>query len=387
MFRIQTLNSISRTGLERLPPERYEIVSDPERPDAILLRSFDMHGMELPSSLKAVGRAGAGINNIPVDALSARGVPVFNTPGANASAVAEMTLAALFLAARSICQAWAFARGLEGDDEEIERRVETGKKRFRGFELPGRVLGVIGLGAIGVRVANAALGLGMRVIGYDPEITVQRAWQLSSHVQQALSVDDLLAHSDFVSIHVPLVDGTHHLLDAQHLAIMRQGACLLNFSRRAIVDEAAVSDALDAGRLHAYVCDFPSRRLSTHPRVVTLPHIGASTREAEDNCAIMVVEQVRGYLEDGVIRNSVNFPDVVMPRVKGYRLAVVNANVPNMLGQISTCLADAGLNIVDMLNNSRGELAYTLIDVEGPVPGACVERISAIDGVMSVRTL
>ncbi|NIR28810.1 MAG: phosphoglycerate dehydrogenase [Gammaproteobacteria bacterium] len=387
MFKIQTLNNISVAGLERFPRERYEIASEFVHPDAVLLRSFDMHRMELPPSLKAVGRAGAGVNNIPVDALSARGVPVFNTPGANAGAVAEMALAALFLAARNICRAWAFARALEGDDDEIERRVEAGKKQFRGFELPGRALGVVGLGAIGVRVANAALGLGMRVIGYDPDITVQRAWQLSAQVQQALSVDDLLAHADFVSIHVPLDDKTRHLLDAERLAIMREGACLLNFSRRAIVDEVAVSEALDAGRLHAYVCDFPSRSLSAHPRVVTLPHIGASTREAEDNCAIMVAEQVRGYLEDGIIQNSVNFPDVVMPRVKGYRLAVVNANVPNMLGQISTCLANAGLNIVDMLNNSRGELAYTLTDVEGPVPDACVEEISGIDGVMSVRAL
>lgn len=387
MFKIRTLNNISAAGLERLPRGRYEVGPEVEDPDAILVRSFDMHGVEIPGPLKLVGRAGAGVNNIPVEALSRRGIPVFNTPGANAGAVAEITLAGLFLAARNICQAWEFARAAQGEDDEIECRVEAGKKRFQGFELPGRVLGVVGLGAIGVRVANAALGLGMRVIGYDPEITVERAWQLSSHVQQALSVDDLLAHCDFVSIHVPLTQRTRHLLDETHLAIMREGACLLNFSRRAIVDEAAVLAALERGRLHAYVCDFPSRRLSRHPRVVALPHIGASTREAEDNCAIMLAEQVRSYLEDGIIRNSVNFPDVVMPRVKGYRVAVVNANVPNMLGQISTCLAAAGLNIVDMLNNSRGGLAYTLTDVEEPVPEECLEKIGRIDGVMSVRTL
>jgi D-3-phosphoglycerate dehydrogenase len=387
MFKIQTLNNISSAGLHRLAPDGYQVATEVQHPDAILLRSFDMHGMEIPHSLKAVGRAGAGVNNIPVEALSKRGIPVFNTPGANAGAVAEITLAALFLAARNICRAWEFARALPGDDDEIDRRVEAGKKQFRGFELPGRVLGVIGLGAIGVRVANAALGLGMRVVGYDPEITVQRAWQLSSQVQQALSVGDLLGHSDFVSIHVPLTEQTRYLINGERIGAMREGACLLNFSRRTIVDETAVLDALNAGRLHAYVCDFPSERLSAHPRVVALPHIGASTREAEDNCAIMVAEQVRDFLEDGIIRNSVNFPDVVMPRVKGYRLAVVNANVPNMLGQISTCVARADLNIVDMLNNSRGQLAYTLIDVDEPVPQTCLDEIAAIEGVMSVRAL
>jgi len=387
MFRILTLNHISGAGLERLPRDRYEVASALPDPDAVLVRSHDMHAMPVADTVKAVGRAGAGVNNIPVRELTRRGVVVFNTPGANSGAVAELTLAALFLAARHICQAWDFARRLEGDDAAISREVEANKKRFRGFEMPGRTLGVLGLGAIGVRVANAALGLGMRVVGYDPGITVERAWQLSSQVRQAAGLADLLAQADFVTVHVPLAEQTRHLLDEGALRAMRPGAGLLNFSRREVVDEEAVLAALEAGKLHAYICDFPSRRLSAHPRVVALPHIGASTKEAEDNCAVMVVEQLREYLEHGNIRNSVNFPDIVLPRVKGFRVAVVNANVPNMLGQISTCLARSGLNIIDMINNSRGEVAYTLTDVEEPVPAHCLEEIAAIEGVMSVRAL
>jgi len=343
--------------------------------------------MPIPETLKAVGRAGAGTNNIPVEAMSARGIPVFNAPGANANAVKELVLAGMLLASRNLCQAWAFARGLEGDDAAINKAVEAGKKNFAGFELPGRTLGVIGLGAIGVLVANAALSLGMRVVGYDPQITVRRAWQLSSSVEQADSVDALLAKSDFVTCHVPLVDATRNLINADRFGLMRQGAVLLNFARSGIIDDAAAVAALDAGRLYAYVCDFPGNLLKDHPRVVTLPHLGASTREAEENCAVMVADQVRDYLEEGTVRNSVNFPEVIMPRAGGYRMAVVNANVPNMLGQISTDLAKAGLNIIDMLNKSRGDLAYTLVDVETPIPPAVVDEIAGIDGVLAVRTL
>lgn len=387
MYKILTLNNISVAGLERLPRERYEIASEIQHPDAILLRSFKMHDMEIPASLKAVGRAGAGVNNIPVEKLSKLGIPVFNAPGANSNAVKELVIAGMLLAARNICQAWDFARNLEGDDAEINRQTEAGKKNFVGFELPGRTLGVIGLGAIGVKVCNSALALGMKVIGYDPEITVERAWQLSSDVQQASSVDDLLSRVDFVSFHVPLVEGTRHMVNAERLRNMKDGVVLLNFARSGIIDDEAAVAALDSGKLHAYVCDFPSNLLKNHPRVVTLPHLGASTREAEENCAIMVAEQVKDYLENGNIKNSVNFPEVFMPRNGGYRLAVVNENVPNMLGQISTVLADCGLNIVDMLNKSRGEIAYTLVDVEAEVGEDCLERLRAIEGVLAVRAL
>ncbi len=387
MFKILTLNNISVSGLERLPRDRYEVASEIGHPDAILVRSAKMHEMPIPETLKAVGRAGAGTNNIPVDAMSARGIPVFNAPGANANAVKELVLAGMLLASRNLCQGWEFARGLSGDDAEINKAVEAGKKNFAGFELPGRTLGVIGLGAIGVLVANAALALGMRVVGYDPQITVRRAWQLSSSVEQAESVDALLAKSDFVTCHVPLVDATRNLINADRLGLMRQSAVLLNFARAGIIDDAAAVAALDQGRLYAYVCDFPSNLLKDHPRVVTLPHLGASTREAEDNCAVMVADQIRDYLEEGTVRNSVNFPEVIMPRNGGYRMAVVNANVPNMLGQISTDLAKAGLNIVDMLNKSRGDLAYTVVDVEDPIPQAVVDEIAAIEGVLAVRTL
>ncbi|NCF10220.1 MAG: 3-phosphoglycerate dehydrogenase [Gammaproteobacteria bacterium] len=387
MFKILTLNNISVTGLERLPRDRYEVASEIAHPDAILVRSAKMHDMPIPETLKAVGRAGAGTNNIPVDAMSQRGVPVFNAPGANANAVKELVLAGMLLASRNLCQGWAYARDLQGDDAEINKAVEAGKKKFAGFELPGRTLGVIGLGAIGVQVANAALALGMRVVGYDPQITVRRAWQLSSSVEQATSVDALLAKSDFVSCHVPLVDATRNLVNADRLNLMREGSVLLNFSRSGIIDDEAAVAALDAGKLYAYICDFPSNLLKNHPRVVTLPHLGASTREAEENCAVMVADQLRDYLEDGNIRNSVNFPEVIMPRNGGYRMTVANANVPNMLGQISTDLAKAGLNIVDMLNKSRGDLAYTVVDVEAPIPQAVIDEIAAIEGVLAVRNL
>ncbi|MDX1594996.1 MAG: phosphoglycerate dehydrogenase [Gammaproteobacteria bacterium] len=387
MFKILTLNNISVAGLRRLPRENYEIASEIAHPDAILVRSFKMHDMAIPDTLKAVGRAGAGVNNIPVDAMSRRGIPVFNAPGANANAVKELVVAGMLVASRNICQAWQFARELEGDDAEINKAVEAGKKQFAGFELPGHTLGVIGLGAIGVQVANAALALGMRVVGHDPQITVHRAWQLSSSVEQASSVDDLLAKADFVTCHVPLVDATRNLINADRLRLMRKGAVLLNFARAGIIDDQAAIAALDQDHLYAYVCDFPSNLLKGHPRVIALPHLGASTREAEENCAVMVADQIRDYLEEGTVRNSVNFPETIMPRNGGYRMTVVNANVPNMLGQISTDLANAGLNIVDMLNKSRGELAYTVVDVEDPIPQSVVDEIAAIEGVLSVRTL
>ncbi|BCO30355.1 D-3-phosphoglycerate dehydrogenase [Thiohalobacter sp. COW1] len=387
MYKILTLNNISVTGLDRLPRDNYEIASEITHPDAILLRSYKMHDMEIPASLKAVGRAGAGVNNIPVDRMSELGIPVFNAPGANANAVKELVLTGMLLASRNICPAWDFARNLEGDDAAISKAVEAGKKNFVGTELPGRTLGVIGLGAIGVLVCNAAKALGMNVIGYDPDISVQRAWQLSSDVQSASSVDDLLSRVDYVSFHVPLIDATKHMINADRLKNMKDGVVILNFARNGIVDDEAVVKAIDAGKVGGYVCDFPSNLLKNHDKVVTLPHLGASTREAEENCAIMVADQVREFLENGNVHNSVNFPEVFMPRSDGQRLAVVNANVPKMLGQISTVLADTGHNIIDMLNKSRGELAYTLVDVEGEVDQDCLDQIKAIEGVLAVRTL
>jgi D-3-phosphoglycerate dehydrogenase len=385
-FRILTLNNVSAKGLDRLPRERYEVASAIQQPDAVLLRSADMHKFDLPASVLAVARAGAGTNNIPVAALTARGIPVFNTPGANANAVKELVIASLFLAARNIGQAWLFARAQTGDDKAIDVAVEKGKKDFVGFELPGRTLGVIGLGAIGVEVANCALALGMKVLGYDPQITVQRAWELSSSVQQAVSLDDLFARSDVISVHVPLNDGTRSLVNAARIQLMRRGSAVLNFARGGIVDTAAVIAALDAGHLHAYVCDFPSNALKDHPRVVTLPHLGASTGEAEENCAVMAAEQLRDYLENGNIRNSVNFPEAVMPRLPGTtRLVIANSNVPNMVGQISTCLATDNVNIADLLNKSRGEYAYTLIDCDGQVGTGTLQKIRDIHGVLTAR--
>ncbi|MGB5132483.1 MAG: 3-phosphoglycerate dehydrogenase family protein, partial [Steroidobacteraceae bacterium] len=358
-FRILTLNSISAKGLARLPADRYEVASGIANPDAILVRSADMHAMEIPASVIAVGRAGAGTNNIPVAGLTQRGVPVFNAPGANANAVKELVLAGLFLAARHICESWQFVRELKGDAAAIESAVEQGKKRFVGHELPGRTLGVVGLGAIGVEVANAAHLLGMHVLGFDPQITVQRAWQLSSGVEQALSLDDLFARSDVVTVHVPLLDSTRSMVNAQRIRLMRNGATLLNFARAAIVDETDVLAALDSGKLAAYICDFPAPQSKDHAGVIALPHLGASTSEAEDNSAMMVADTLRDFLENGNIRHSVNFPEATLPRVPATaRIAIANSNVPNMVGQISTRLAEAALNIADLLNKSKGEVAY-----------------------------
>jgi D-3-phosphoglycerate dehydrogenase / 2-oxoglutarate reductase len=385
MFKILTLNNISVRGLERLPRDRYEVASEILHPDAIMVRSADMHAIDIAPSVLAVARAGAGTNNVPVTKLSQRGIPVFNAPGANANAVKELVLAGMFLAARNVCQAWAYVRSLEGDDHALELAVEKGKKKFVGHELPGRTLGVVGLGAIGVEVANAALGLRMKVLGYDPQITVQRAWQLSSGVEQALSLDDLFARCDFVTVHVPLNDHTRGLVNAARIGLMRPGGVVLNFARAQIVEEQAVLAGLDSGQLAAYVCDFPTNAIKSHPKIVALPHLGASTGEAEENCAIMVADTLRDFLEHGNVRNSVNFPEAVLPRAGQARLAIANANVPNMVGQISTALAEARLNISDLLNKSRGEVAYTLIDTDAPIPVEVLAKLRAIQGVLSAR--
>jgi D-3-phosphoglycerate dehydrogenase len=358
-----------------------------QSPDAILVRSQDMHTMEIAQSVKAIGRAGAGTNNIPVAAMNQRGVPVFNAPGANANAVKELVLAGMLMAARNLVPAIRFVDTLSGADEEINKAVEEGKKHFTGIELPHHVLGIVGLGRIGSLVADVAIKLGMNVQGYDPEITVDAAWSLPSQVRKAHSIEEVVHNSDFVTIHVPLLDQTRNLIDAKRIGLMKHGAVLLNFSREGIVDNSAVLQALDARRLKAYVCDFPSGSFRGHSSVVALPHLGASTREAEDNCAVMVVEQVRDYLENGNVRNAVNFPDVTMVRESPFRLGIANANVPNMVGQTSTAVAQAGLNIHNMLNKSKKDIAYTLVDVDSAVPSKVIDRIAAIEGVLAVRYL
>ena len=390
MFKILTYNNISPVGLDRLPRDKYEVASEIQRPDAIMLRSFKLHGIAIPDSVKCVGRAGAGVNNIPVAEYSQRGIPVFNAPGANSNAVKELAIAGMLLASRHICEAWDFARKLEStDDEAINQTVEKGKKNFAGIELAGKTLGVIGLGAIGVKVANAALALGMKVIGFDPSMTVDSAWQLSSTVEKALGVDDLVGRSDFISLHVPFNDHTRNLINPSRIDLLKNCAVLLNFSRSGIVDEAAVLSALEAGKLRNYVCDFPTAALLGRKGVILLPHLGASTEEAEDNCALMVADQIRDFLENGNIRNAVNFPEVVSPRADESvsRLCVANANVPNMVSQISSALGEANLNIVDLLNKSRGEYAYTMVDLSNQVPAETLERIRAINGVLSARVI
>ncbi len=388
-YKVLTLNNISVRGLDRLPRELYEVASEIGHPDAIMVRSAVMHDMDIPASVQAIGRAGAGTNNIPVTKMSKRGVPVFNAPGANANAVKELVIAGLFLSARNICQAWGYTRALKGDDHVLEEQVEAGKKKFVGYELPGRTLGVVGLGAIGVEVANAAHGLGMKVLGFDPAITVQRAWQLHSGVEQALSLDDLFSRSDMITVHVPLIDATKHMVNAARLKLMPKGGVILNFARAGIVDEAAMLAALDAGQTGAYVCDFPTNAIKDHARVIALPHLGASTHEAEENCAIMVADTLRDFLEHGNVRNAVNFPETVLPRTQNsVRLAIANENVPNMVGQITGALAAAKLNIADMLNKSRGDVAYTLLDVDGTaIPDTVVQQLRAIPGVLSVRAI
>jgi D-3-phosphoglycerate dehydrogenase len=385
MFKILTLNNISSLGLARLPKEQFQVSSDMKEPDAILLRSFKMHDMEIPPSLKAVGRAGAGVNNIPVDKLTKMGIPVFNAPGANANAVKELVLAGMLLGCRHIGPAWEFTRGLSGSDAEISKAVEAGKKNFAGFELPGRTLAVIGLGAVGRSVANLGIALGMKVIGFDPGLTIEGAWQLSADAKKANTVEEALRVADFVTFHVPFMETTRNLINAERLKAMKNGVIILNFAREGIVDDAAVSAAIKAGKVYGYICDFPSNLLKNHERVMALPHLGASTAEAEDNCAIMVAEQVKDFLQNGNVRNAVNFPDVAPPRETAYRLIVANANVPNMLGLISETLGNAKLNIHDMVNRSRGDYAYTVVDLDSPAPEDVRRKIAEIDGVLMAR--
>jgi D-3-phosphoglycerate dehydrogenase / 2-oxoglutarate reductase len=346
-----------------------------------------MHEMTIPASVHAVARAGAGTNNIPVRALSERGIPVFNAPGANANAVKELVVAGILMAARDLVQATRFVHELSGSDEQIAAAVERGKKRFVGSELPRRTLGVIGLGAIGVEVANAALTLGMRVIGFDPSITVQRAWQLSAGVQQAANLDELFRRSDFVTLHVPLVDGTRGLVNRERLGLLQRGSVILNFSRAGIVDTAVVAAALEDGTLKRYVTDFPSIDLKDRNDVISFPHLGASTHEAEENSATMVAENLKAFLENGSVRHSVNFPEIALERQRDHRLAIPHKNVPNMVAQILTCLAEENVNIAEMVNGSRNEISYTIVDTDTPASPAALARIGGIDGILSVRVL
>ena len=384
---VLVLNQISASGLSRLPAERYMVEKDVADPAAILLRSADLHGRDIPASVRAIARAGAGTNNIPVAAMTRRGVPVFNAPGANANAVKELVIVGMLMAARQIAPALRFVAALDAAAPDLDKIVEDGKKTFAGYELQGQTLGIVGLGKIGCLVADAAIRLGMNVLGYDPDITVDAAWSLPAQVKKAASVAEVLKHADVVTLHVPLVTATRNLVNADNIVQMRAGGVLLNFSRDGVVNEAAVLDALAKNKLGCYVCDFPSSASQGNPKVIALPHLGASTREAEENCAIMVVDQLRDYLEHGNVVNAVNFPQVSMARESAYRVAIANANVPNMLGQISTTMAHAGLNIHNMVNKSRGEMAYTLVDLETPVGPEILAALGAIEGVLSVRYL
>jgi D-3-phosphoglycerate dehydrogenase len=382
---ILVLNNVAQVGLKRFPGEQYAVVKESKDPWAILVRSADLHKHEFGPSLRAVGRAGAGVNNIPVAALSKRGIPVFNAPGANANAVKELVLAGMLIAARNLAGALEFTKKLK--EENLEKTVEDGKKQFAGFELPGHTLGVIGLGKIGSLVADAAIKLGMNVLGYDPHITVEAAWSLPSQVKRASTVEEVLKASHFVTLHIPLMDKTRNTISAKNVELMRSGAVLLNFSREGIVAEEAVKKGLESGKLKWYVTDFPSPGLLAAKGIIALPHLGASTGEAEDNSAVMVVDQLREYLEHGNLQNAVNFPDAAMPREAPYRLAIANANVPDMLGRISHALGKRKINIHNMLNKSKGDMAYTLVDTDAPVAAEALRELEDLTGVLAVRYL
>ncbi|MBE9567163.1 MAG: 3-phosphoglycerate dehydrogenase [Proteobacteria bacterium] len=385
MFNIKTINNISDKGLGRLPADTYAVSPETENPDAIILRSQNLHDMDVPSNLKAVGRAGAGTNNVPVEKLGEQGIVVFNAPGANANAVKELVISAMLLSCRNICQAWQYAANVEGSDEEQNKAVEAGKKKYVGYELPGRTLGVVGLGAIGVEIANVAVALGMRVIGFDPTITVKSAWKMSSDVEEMENIEELLKESDFVTFHVPLIDATKNLLNAERIAALKDGAVVLNFARNGIVDDDAVLAAIDSGKLNGYVCDFPAQKLKDHDRVITLPHLGASTAEAEENCAMMIADQLKDFLENGNIKNSVNFPPIKLPRGGKSRVAITHRNMPDMIAKISSAVGDAGFNIHHLRNESKGDLAYTLMDIECVIGEDMIEKFAEIEGVLKAR--
>lgn len=382
MFNIRVLNSISNKGLSLFPKKTYALSEAPSEPDALLLRSYALNQAELPESLLVVGRAGAGVNNIPVAACTDLGIPVLNTPGANANAVKELVLAGMLIASRHICQSWDYAK-----TEKTSAQFEAEKSRFIGSELQGKTLGLVGLGNIGVQVANAASALGMNVLGFDPHITPEHAWKISSLVARANSLTEVMATADYISIHIPLNDNTRGIINAEVLAKLKQDAILLNFARAELIDESALAEVLSSNKLKAYISDFPNSTLQQYPQVLCLPHIGASTIQAQENCAIMVTKQIMDYLENGNITHSVNFPDMSMPKTPGTRLTIVNKNIPSMLAQISTSLSDANLNILDMMNRSKGDIAYTLVDVDGTVNTQIVNSLNHIEGIVKVRVI
>ena len=386
MYKIQTLNEISGIIHRHLSAENYLIAREEPVPDAILVRSADMHSMPLPDSLLAIGRAGAGTNNIPIDECNRRGIVVFNTPGANANGVKELVLAGMLLASRHLIEATSWVKSLKGTCDDVLAQVEKGKKQFVGPELLGKTLGVIGLGAIGVMVANAARSLGMKVIGYDPYISIESAWGLSHDVQRALNMDQLLSVSDYVTLHVPLMDNTKRFIGEAEIAKMKPGAVLLNFARNGLVEYEPLLKALDEGRLFRYVTDFPNARLLEHEKVISIPHLGASTPESEENCAKMAAMQLRDYLETGDIVNSVNMPCAVLPFTGRFRIAVIHKNISGMVGKMTAILAASGANITDMVNKSRGDIAYTLINLDENVPKEAVEEIRRVGSVIRVRT-
>lgn len=386
-FKIQTFDKIAAEGLVRFPIDQYEVASEFSTPDAILLRSHSLHDYSFPVSVKAVARAGAGVNNIPIAKCTEAGVVVFNTPGANANAVKELVIAGMLLSSRKIHQGISWAQGLQGKGAEVQKLVEKGKSSFVGPELLGKTLGVVGLGAIGMLVANSAEALGMRVIGYDPYISIDTAWQLSKYVEKARSLDALLAESDYISIHVPLLDTTRGFIDKSKFAIMKQGARIMNFAREGLINTQDLFDALESGKVSCFVTDFPDDSLLGHDKIIAVPHLGASTPESETNCAVMAVDQLRNFLENGNIRNSVNFPAADMPRNGGARIIIANKNVPAMVGKITNVLAAQNINIAAMINHHRDEIAYNIIDVDGDVRDEQIAGISDIEGITLVRLL
>lgn len=387
MYKISVLNNIAQKGLNYLSSAGYDLDADLGVCDAIILRSHSLHGVNMSAHLKAIARAGAGVNNIPVEEMTRLGVPVFNTPGANANAVKELVILGMLLACRNIPQALNYVNALKGTDAEINQQVEADKKQFAGFELPGKRLAVIGLGAIGVRVANAAIALEMDVIGYDPVITIERAWQLSSQVINAQSISEAVSQADFISLHIPYNEKTKNLINGDILDKMKKDAVLLNFSRSGVIEKQALSESLQQDKLHAYVCDFPSNTWINHPKTICLPHLGASTKEANENCAVMAAKHLLEYLDSGQINYSVNFPNTVMPATTHHRICITNENIPNMVGQITTTLAKSDINIVDMLNKSKGDIAYTLVDLNRAIPDDIVKQLQDIKGILKLRVI
>jgi len=386
MFRIQTLNKISPLGLDLFPRDKYEFASDIPNPDAILVRSAEMNSMEIPASVQAIARAGAGYNNIPVAKCSESGVVVFNTPGANANAVKELTIASMLISSRDIVGGVNWISSVAGKSD-IAELVEKEKSKFTGPEIKGKTLGVVGLGAIGVMVANDAIALGMDVIGFDPYISVDAAWNLSSEVTRADTLEGLLAKSDYITLHIPQSETTKGLIDAEKLRMMKKEARIINLSRAGLVKDKDIIEALESGKISAYVTDFPTPDLSKCKKVISIPHLGASTPEAEDNCAVMAVKQIMDYLEGGAIRNSVNFPRCKLDQRAPFRLLVINKNIPNMVGQITTILAGASINIADLINHHRDDYAYNIIDSEQKISDSVLEQIRKVNGIIRVRTI